>query len=303
MHKLLILTALAALTLTTSTEAQAVPPSQVRGIDLNAVLAMYDKSRETEVKIQGKLPEQRFEKIRTIVLDPGHGGGNQGALGVAEIHEKYLTLELAYALRDRLQRAYPNVRVVMTRYWDQEISLSERITFANLIGADVFLSLHYNAATHNRAIGFETYYLTTEQATPGMEEKKGEPIATAALGVTGIKEDLSNKPQAGTYNGTMSRLQRDLDRQLQHSDSGRFARAVNSSLAGHLDTVNRGVKQANFGVLRGALMPAIVVESGFVTHQQEGEKVITDTHRIKLVEALTSALVSFDQELAARDQK
>jgi len=200
MQRLLLFTTWISLMLS-SMDARAVPPAQVRGIDLSAVLAMYDKSRATEVAISG---EQRsthhLRKIKTIVLDPGHGGENQGAFGVAEIHEKYLTLELAYALRDRLQRELPGVRIVMTRYWDQGISLSDRITYANLIGADVFLSLHYNAATHERAVGFETYYLSTEEATPGLQEKKGEPIATAALGVTGIKEDLSNKPRAGAVN-------------------------------------------------------------------------------------------------------
>lgn len=278
-------------------EAQAVPPTQVRGIDLNAVLAMYDHSRAASI-LESDEPRQTFKAIKTIVIDPGHGGDNHGAVGVAEVHEKYLTIELAFALRDRLQRAYPDVRIVMTRYWDQEVGLSDRIAYANRVGADVFLSLHYNAAVHNRAVGFETYYLSTEEVTPGMQERKGAPIATAAPGVTGMAQPDESKPRAGAYNDTVSRLQRDLERQTQHRRSSTLARVVNASLAAKLDTINRGVKQANFAVLRGALMPAVVVEAGFVSHPDEGQKLLTKEHRFSIVEALVQSVVEFDDALS-----
>ena len=298
-----VLVCLASLLISTSSgDVLAVPPSQIRGIDLSAVVAMYDRSRQTEEIVKGQVASSPpLTSIRTIVLDPGHGGGNQGAIGVAEIHEKYLTLELAYALRDRLQRQYPDVRVVMTRYWDQEVGLSERIEYANAIEADLFLSLHYNAAPHARAVGHETYFLVTSQAIPGREEKKGAPIATAALGVTGFKKDFSNEPQSGVYNDTMSKIQRDLDRQRQHKDSALLAKTVNASIATKVDSVNRGVKQANFAVLRGALMPAIVVESGFVTHPDEGDTLTTDVHRTQIVNALIQSIVRFDASIAERD--
>ena len=252
------------------------------------------------MELEGVQP-QTLNRLQTIVIDPGHGGENQGALGVAGIHEKFITLELAYALRDELQKKYPSARVVMTRYWDVSVGLTDRIAYANTIGADLFVSLHYNAATHSRAIGFETYFLTSSEATPGQEQVKGEPIATAAPSATGIKQELLTDPKASTFNEVVVDMQTDLARQRQHNDSALFAQLANEGLAHRLTSVNRGVKQANFAVLRGALMPAIVVESGFVTHTTEGRDVLTERHRGKVVAGLLEAIEKLDQQLDERD--
>jgi N-acetylmuramoyl-L-alanine amidase len=281
-------------------DARALPPIDIKGIDLPTVLAVDDRARLAEHEMSAKEQDQHLTKVRTIVLDPGHGGENTGAEGVKGVQEKYLTLELAYLLRDKIHEKYPDVRVVLTRYWDRELELSERIHFANTLGADVFLSLHYNAAVHNRAVGFETYFLETREATPGEQEVKGEPIATAQGNVTGVPKEGQKKPE-GTYNDAMAVLQRDLQRARQHKESGLLARVVNNSLANHLTTTNRGVKQANFGVLRGALMPAVVVEAGFLTHPKEGRKVFEERHQHSVANALLESIEDFDRKLEARD--
>jgi N-acetylmuramoyl-L-alanine amidase len=282
--------------------AQALPPINIRGIDLPTVLAVDDQARLAEHGLSdgdAKDREASLEKVRTIVLDPGHGGENTGAEGVKGVQEKYLTLELAYLLRDKIHEKYPDVRVILTRYWDRKLTLGERIHFANTLGADVFLSLHYNAAVHNRAVGFETYFLETREATPGEQEVKGEPIATAQGNVTGVPKESTKKPE-GTYNDAMAVLQRDLQRARQHKESGLLAQVVNDSLDNHLQTTNRGVKQANFGVLRGALMPAVVVEAGFLTHPKEGERVFEDTHQVSVATALLESIEDFDSQLVKR---
>ncbi|MGM0558356.1 MAG: N-acetylmuramoyl-L-alanine amidase family protein [Myxococcota bacterium] len=283
--------------------AQALPPIDIKGIDLPTVLAVDDRARLAGYGLSDQKEDRKssLKKVRTIVLDPGHGGENTGAEGVKGVQEKYLTLELAYLLRDEIHEKYPDVRVVLTRYWDRELELSERIHFANMLGADVFLSLHYNAAVHNRAVGFETYFLETREATPGEQEVKGEPIATVQGNVTGVPKESKKKPE-GTYNDAMAVLQRDLQRARQHKESGLLARVVNRSLGNHLNTMNRGVKQANFGVLRGALMPAIVIEAGFLTHPKEGEKVFEDNHQASVARALLESIEDFDRRLVERDE-
>ncbi len=289
--------------LSLASTAAAFPPGSVRGIDLPTVLTLDDRARQFAFEADGEeAPEKSLEQVRTIVIDPGHGGENSGALGVAHIKEKYLTLELAYELRKRLQKTYPDVRVVLTRYWDTDMSLSERIHFANVMGADLFMSLHYNAATHQKAVGFETYFLETNEVTPGQQERQGAPLATAQSVTTGLKEETAGLSE-GTYNDALTELKRDLDRERQHKESGLLAETVQRSLAGRLNSTNRGVKQANFGVLRGALMPAVVVESGFLTHPKEGKKVLSDTHRDSVVEALMESVEAFDQKLAQRETK
>jgi N-acetylmuramoyl-L-alanine amidase len=303
-----ILLATALLTSGSGTAA-AFPPSSVTGIDLPTVLTLDERARRFAFMLDDDRSSEKaaksaksLKKIRTIVLDPGHGGENLGALGVVEIQEKYLTLELAYELRERLQQKYPYTRVLLTRYWDRSLTLVERVHFANMMDADIFMSLHYNAAVHNRAVGFETYFLLASEVTPGKQEKKGKPIATAKNVVTGI-ERAGLREEEGTFNDALLTLKRDLRRERQNRESGLLAETVQHNLAEQLDTINRGVKQANFGVLRGALMPAVVVESGFLTHPVEGMKVAGDVHRDKVVDALIGAVEDFDRLLVERASK
>ncbi len=271
--KYLIVFIIATFSITASIdEASAFPPRL--GIDLSTVLKIRDQARK--VKYVAREPAvANLRTIKTIVIDPGHGGENEGALGVADIREKYLTMELAFTLRDAIQEKYPTVRVIMTRYWDREISLSERARIANFRDADLLLSLHYNAATHNRALGFETYFLKSNWVKP--------------------KKKVDNDTKiAGDQNGAMLKTLIDLKRQRRHKHAGKFARAIQKGLQGELDSIDRGVKQENFTVLKGARMPAIVVEAGFLTHTKEGIEVAEQAHRDKVVKAILIGVENFD---------
>jgi N-acetylmuramoyl-L-alanine amidase len=290
----------------------ASPPSGATGLNLPVLLSLYDRVRslawhlEDVVDSPGAASSASgsdeagppLETLETIVIDPGHGGRNSGAIGIAEVQEKYLTLELALALRRELQTRYPELRVVLTRYWDTTLDLSSRTHLANRVDADLFVSLHYNAAVHQRAVGFETYYLATRQAIPGATQKPGQPIASAAPTVTGVDPEEKLGP-SGVQGDELAVLRRDLVRARQHRFSGLLAGLVQRHLVEAVDSADRGVKQANFGVLRGALMPAIVVESGFLTHPEEGKQVLEDRHRRHLVQALTQAIEAYDQKRAS----
>jgi N-acetylmuramoyl-L-alanine amidase len=282
--------------------AEAGPPVKLRGIELPTVLSFYDRARKAAVTGAGVFASDEndttpsaasLETLDTIVLDPGHGADNSGAIGVAHVAEKYLTLELAYALRRRLQKRYPDLEVVLTRYWDRSISLDDRTHMANRIDADLFMSLHYNAATHQRAVGYETYFLDTRKAIPGREQLEGEPIASTSPDVTGI-DHTPNERKYGIQGDNLALIRRDLQRAHNHRLSGMLAETVQGNLDAHIDSIDRGVKQANFGVLRGALMPAVVVEAGFLTHPNEGREVLGDGHRARTVEALVEAVEDFD---------
>lgn len=301
-------------------------PPTLRGIDVGTVLTMRDQARVAAVQMvyeESKTPIMTLGSIRTIVIDPGHGGENQGAIGTAHVHEKFLTLDLAFALRDQLQEKYPTTRVILTRYWDKSMTLSDRITLANEEGADLFLSLHYNAAVHSKAVGVETYFLTTEQAIPDGAPRQGAPLASARPTTTGVdpggvtvasnesdaqtsgtSEEAAETPEKpGAYNDDLLTLQRDLARARQHERSGLFAECVQEHLVANTNSLDRGVKQANFGVLRGALMPAVVVEAGFVTHPEEGKNVLEEAHRQSVVDALMQAIVEFDEVVTAQNAR
>lgn len=275
--------------------AHAFPPRL--GIDLSTVLSIRDQARK--VRFDGSNAKIRnFRTIKTIVIDPGHGGENHGALGVAEIQEKFLTMELAYALRDALQEKYPKVRVVLTRYWDQELGLRERASIANFREADLFISLHYNAATHGRALGFETYFLKSGWVTPSgiLKEREKKEETTKA----DTKKTKKKKVKVDSdHSHVMTKVLVDLKRQKRHKNAGRFARAIQKSLKIELDSIDRGVKQENFTVLRGARMPAIVVEAGFLTNEKEGHIIVKKKHRERVVNALLNGIEAFDDELAS----
>lgn len=277
--------------------AAAAPPCT--SFDLGKALAVYDIARWASHTSAPASDASTLTRVQTLVIDPGHGGENEGAVGVLGVHEKYLTIELALDLRDRLQRAHPNLRVVLTRYWDSDVALPDRIAMANQRGADLFISLHYNAAVHARAVGFETYFLATHEAVPGQGDVKGQPIAATGGAVTGLEKDLETKPSGPTAERAFELVLEDLHRSVQHRRSGRLAEIVQKQLRSRLKSVNRGVKQANFAVLRGAEMPAIVVESGFLTHPKEGKKVHGLEHRKQVIEALMEAVVEFDRTLEA----
>ena len=215
--------------------------------------------------------------IRTVVLDPGHGGSNEGAVGVAGVYERFITLHTAQALQERLTTQFPDLRVILTRTDDVDVGLSERTHLANLYEADVFVSLHYNSAVNPEAHGVEVFYLASEEPHPL------EPLA---------EEQTIHGPGGATVQSILL----DLERDRLHGQSAGLAEALHLSLIAHTSAFDRGVRQNQFRVLRGALMPAVVVELGFLSHPEEGLRVLESSYTGAIVDALTAGLIAFDQE-------
>lgn len=230
-----------------------------------------------------------FEQLRTIVIDPGHGGEDLGAIGVAGVLEKELTLAVAIRLRDRLAESNPELQVVLTRADDTYPTLSERLWVANTLDADLFVSIHFNAAANTLAEGIETYYLAPAGTVPGEVvpgfEDCGPAHPHAEVGVAG---DLH------------STIVEDLVRTGAIVTSAQVAESVQESLLAVTDATDRDVRQAQFRVLRGARMPAIVVELGFLTHAREGMRLVDVDYHELLVDGLVEALLDYDSWALAR---
>ncbi len=222
---------------------------------------------------------QSLSEIRTIVLDPGHGGSNEGALGVAGIYERELTLATSRGLRDALIERFPEVEVRLTRESDIDLGLSDRTHYANLHGADLFISIHYNAAEGASANGLEVYYLSADEPT-------AEPLAPAETleGPGGIE---------------VASILFDLERTRLHQRSALLAETLHEALLPASGLRDRGVKQAQFRVLRGAHMPCVVVELGFLTHPEEGVTVVSESYTEAIVEAFVGGIEAFEAQLAA----
>lgn len=220
------------------------------------------------------LRRQRGSGIRTIVLDPGHGGSDTGAVSRSGLEEKRLTLQLARSVKHLLEQRLP-VRVVLTRDGDGELPLEARAALANQYKGDLFVSLHLNSAHGSSANGAETYFLSLEATD--------EAAALAAEA-----ENIGS--QDGDPLFDLQLLLWDLAQSQHLARSQTLAKLIQEELNLALDMRNRGVKQAPFRVLMGISMPAVLVEFGFLSNPSEETKLRDPQYRLSLAEALVDAI-------------
>ncbi|HUR82323.1 MAG TPA: N-acetylmuramoyl-L-alanine amidase [Thermoanaerobaculia bacterium] len=221
--------------------------------------------------------------IRTIVIDPGHGGKEVGALGPGGLMEKDLTLAIARKLANALARK-TGARIVLTREDDSVVSLDQRTAIANQYKADLFLSVHMNAAVVKGAKGSETYFLSLEAsdelAKKAAETENAASVSSAASDLNLILWDLAQQAYLG--------------------ESSRFAQAIQEEMNAATSVANRGVKQAPFKVLVGATMPAALVEVGFITNPEEEAKLQSEEFQNLMVDALTRAVQRYKTDYETR---
>ena len=232
---------------------------------------------------EARAGKREMERIHTIVLDPGHGGENLGALGVHGIYEKVIVLDIAREV-ERLLAERTDARVYLTRRDDRYIGLRERTRFANQVGADVFLSIHCNSEEGHRASGVETFFLSAEAS----DEEAARLVAfeNQRLEETKEPEDSDDREVA--------LMLKDLTIHAAHQDAEELAAVVQERLVRRTSTRSRGVKQAPFAVLKEAEMPAIVIEVGFLSHPEEARQLIEESRQKAIARAIVEALIAFD---------
>ncbi len=231
--------------------------------------------------------EPKRSGIRTIALDPGHGGSESGAIGASGTSESDLTLLVGRALKRQIERRLP-VRVIMTRSQNVDLPLETRTAIANQNKADLFISLHFNSSFGAKAHGAETFFLSREAS---------DQLAAAAA-------EEENQMSGGDESAAEFDLQLilwDLAQSYHLAESQRFANLVQEELNLTLGLRNRGVKQAPFRVLMGAQMPAVLVELGFLSNPAEEAKLQSPVYRAELVDSLVRAVIRFKTQLEARE--
>ena len=230
----------------------------------------------------GSLAKQLALGVSRIVIDPGHGGRDYGAPGYYKgVHEKDIALKIAKRLarkvRDKLK-----CEVVLTRSRDRYLTLEERTAIANTQDADLFISIHTNAARDRRAIGIETYILnlaTDERA-----------ILVAARENATSEKNISD----------LQSILNDLMKNVKVNESGRLAKYVQSSLYGYMrKRVSRikdlGVKQAPFYVLLGAQMPSILIETSFISNPRECKRLSSPKYQEQLCDGIVLGIQEYIQ--------
>lgn len=218
----------------------------------------------------------------TIVLDPGHGGHDTGAIGPSGLLEKDVVLDLALRLRRLLQRQL-GVRVLMTRTDDVFVPLPERSAFANRVKADFLISLHVNAANKRGAVGFETFYFTREPSdNDARASTQRENLVIENNGTPG--KDLESLLKSTLADMAVTR---------DMKESSNLAERILSALEKILRVENRGVKSGPFYVLATAAMPAVLVESAFITNPREERKLQREEYREQIARALYDGIAAY----------
>jgi N-acetylmuramoyl-L-alanine amidase len=215
-------------------------------------------------------------RLRVVALDPGHGGAEIGAEGKGGLVEKDLVLAVARQLRTYLQDRL-GLRVILTRDGDRNLALDERTAIANNNKADLFISIHADASPSREARGSSVYFLSYSE---------GEQVASAAA---------TRSAAASGGAGGLDFILWDMAQASHLSQSSRFAEIVQEELlsATGSETANRGIKQNTFRVLKGATMPAVLVEIGFISNPAEEELLETTSYRERVAEALYRGVVRF----------
>jgi len=221
--------------------------------------------------------------VTTIVLDPGHGGKDPGAVGkTLRANEKDINLSVALKLKGMLEREL-GLKVLMTRSDDRFVSLGSRTRFANENKADLFVSLHTNAATSRSGYGIETYYLATSV------NSSSRAVEALENNVVDLYEEEGAKQK---YNA-LAFILSDLSQAEHLENSNILATLVQQNLVFGTKTYDRGVNQADFFVLRGAFMPAILAELGFITNEAEESKLVTAQYQERLARTIFEGIKRF----------
>lgn len=226
--------------------------------------------------------------IKRIVIDPGHGGKQTGAISDSGVAEKEITLDIGLRLRRLMEKA--SFDVMMTRQTDQSIPLEKRVAFANANSADVFVSIHVNWMNLREIRPLETYYV-------GPSDDPGT-IQLASL------ENRESGYSMSEYRKLLDQVYLDTRR----DESRRLAKTINQELYRSLSQINpvlenRGVKMAPFIVLVGTEMPAILVEVSCLSNDDEVKLLTSPDYREKIALALLKGIRSYADSLNGSNRK
>ena len=225
-------------------------------------------------------PRVSLAGIRKAVIDAGHGGKDPGALGKTGLKEKDVTLDIARRLAAALKAQ--GVETVMTRSSDKFIPLPDRVAITNNASADIFISIHANANRARSLSGFEVYHIS--QAVPDIQ-KAAASAKTARLNL--------DRGCFASGDMTLKTILWDMIYNYNRGESIELSRILCRDMDESLDARIIGVKSANFFVLRGANIPAVLIEVGFVSNGNEEKLLRSGSYRQTLAEGIEKGLADY----------
>lgn len=233
-------------------------------------------------------------KITTVVIDAGHGGTDPGAVG-KKSKEKDITLDVALKTGSYIKENYPEVKVIYTRDKDVFVKLRDRAAKANSVNADIFISIHCNAAKSTQAYGAETFIMGLGKTAENLETAKKENAAI-----------LLEANYEADYDGFDPTSDEDMIAMTMFQsgtikESNSLAYKVQRQFVDRVGRHDRGVKQAGFWVLYKTTMPGILIELGFISNLNEEAFLISEEGKIYMASAIFRAFKEYKNEFEAEN--
>jgi N-acetylmuramoyl-L-alanine amidase len=240
--------------------------------------AVADSKPADAPKSAGKPGE--MQRLLTVVLDPGHGGEDPGAIGARGSREKDVVLDIAKRLKQKIEE-YPNMRVMLTRDGDYFVPLPVRVQKARKVQADLFVSIHADAFVEPRARGSSVFVLS---------EKGASSTAARWLANKENSADLIGGANLKGHDVQLASVLLDLSTTAQISDSLKVGRAVLGELGG-INKLHRGmVEQAGFAVLKAPDIPSILIETAFISNPEEEARLLDEEYQDKLAASVVKGI-------------
>jgi N-acetylmuramoyl-L-alanine amidase len=227
--------------------------------------------------------------VQMVVLDPGHGGKDPGAVGTMS-KEKNIALSISQKTRDLIKYKKDGMRVKMTRDDDTFIGLYDRARFANQNGADLFLSIHVNASTSPEPHGTETFAMGVHKNKANLKVMKRENSAIL------MEENHEEKYNGFNPKSEEATIMFKLRQHAYLKQSLTLAREIENAFQRRTKRASRGVKQAGFLVLWKTTMPSVLVETGFISNPNDQKFLNTEVGQKHMANAIYQAILDYRQQ-------
>jgi N-acetylmuramoyl-L-alanine amidase len=227
--------------------------------------------------------------VKTIVIDPGHGGKDPGNLGTKRYKttEKDVVLDISLRVGDYLKKAFPDLQVLYTRKDDSFLKLNERTEFANKNNADLFISIHCNANESNRPRGADTWVMGPHknQANLKVAQKENASIL--------LEDNYQEAYGSFDPNSPETYLALSLRQNVHLNESLILAQMIQDEFRTRVGRIDRGVKQSGFYVISFTTMPSVLIETGFLTNPDEEDFLNSEKGKDYMASAIYRAVKKY----------
>jgi N-acetylmuramoyl-L-alanine amidase len=261
-------------------------------IGLSLLFALLTTSLESSIPdLTFQLGAAPVYSLSTVVIDAGHGGKDPGCLG-SQVKEKDIALKIALSLGKKIKRAFPLINVIYTRDKDVFIPLHERAKLANKVGADLFISIHCNyIGKRNKATGTETYIMGLHRADDNLAVAKRENSAIL------LEDDYTANYDGYDPESNEGHIILSMYQNAHLEQSAALAYAIEEKLTLQVKRKSRGVKQAGFLVLRNTAMPSVLIETGFLSTDDDETFLASASGQTSVAEGIFQAFAAYKENI------